>query len=165
MAVNVMNRTISRAAIALTLVAGLVASVAPANALGTPKAQSAISWSWQDGADRVHRDFAEEDYDMITDMPMVRVLVTPPSVSRRVILDEFDELSGDWVLSYSGRTDAFGVALLPVNPLCLGDFGTAPTWCDHDVTYRIRVLRSGTQKNMTSRPFTVSYLAAGEGTF
>ena len=109
MAVNVMNRTISRAAIALTLVVGLVASVAPANALGTPKAQAAISWAWQDGADRVHRDFAEEDYDMITDMPMVRVLVTPPSVSRRVILDEFDELSGEWVLSYSGRTDATGV--------------------------------------------------------
>jgi len=98
-------------------------------------------------------------------MAMVRVLVTPPSVSRRVILDEFDELSGDWVLSYSGRTDALGVALLPVNPLCLGDFGTAPVWCDHDVTYRIRVLRSGTQKPMTSRPFTVSYLSAGEGTF
>jgi hypothetical protein len=165
MAVNVMNRTISRAAIALTLVVGLVASVAPANALGTPKAQAAISWSWQDGADRAHRDFAEEDYDMITDMAMVRVLVTPPSVSRRVILDEFDELSGEWVLSYAGRKDALGVALLPVNPLCLGDFGTAPTWCDHDVTYRIRVLRSGTQKPMTSRSFTVSYLAAGEGTF
>ena len=102
---------------------------------------------------------------MITDMPMVRVLVAPPSVGRRVILDEFDELSGNWVLSYSGRTDATGVALLPVNPLCMGDFGTAPVWCDHDVTYRIRVLRSGTQKNMTSRTFTVSYLAAGEGTF
>ena len=68
---NVMNRTISRAAIALTLVVGLVASVAPANALGTAKAQAAISWSWQDGADRVHRDFAEEDYDMITDMPKI----------------------------------------------------------------------------------------------
>ena len=114
---NVMNRTISRAAIALTLVAGLVASVAPANALGTPKAQAAISWTWQDGADRVHRDFAEEDYDMITDMAMVRVLVAPPSVSRRVILDEFDELSGEWVLSYAGRTDALGVALLPDNEL------------------------------------------------
>jgi len=165
MAVNVMNRSISRAAIALTLVVGLVASVAPANALGTPRAQAAVSWAWQDGADSVHRDFAEEDYDMITDMPMVRVVVAPPSVSRRVILDEFDELSGEWILSYSGRTDALGVALLPVNPLCLGDFGTAPVWCDHDVTYRIRVLRSGTQKNMTSRSFTVSYLAAGEGTF
>ena len=93
---NVMNRTISRAAIALTLVAGLVASVAPANALGTPKAQAAISWTWQDGADRVHRDFAEEDYDMITDMAMVRVLVNPPSVSRRVILDEFDELDDEF---------------------------------------------------------------------
>lgn len=162
---NVMNRSISRAVIALTLVFGLVASIAPANALGTPKTQAAVTWAWQDGADRAHRDFAEEDYDMITEMPMIRVLVTPPSVSRRVILDEFDELSGDWIISYSGRTDAFGVALLPVNPLCLGDFGTAPAWCDHDVTYRIRVLRSGTQKNMTSRSFTVSYLAAGEGTF
>ena len=165
MAVKVKNRSISRAATALTLIVGLVASIAPANALGTPKTQAAISWAWQDGADRVHRDFAEEDYDMITDMPMVRVQVTPPSVSRRVILDEFDELSGEWVLSYSGRTDATGVALLPVNPLCAGDFGTAPTWCDHDVAYRIRVLRSGTQKNMTSRIFTVSYLSAGEGTF
>jgi len=159
------KNTLSRALVALTLVLGMVASVTPANALGTPKAQAAVSWSWQDGADRVHRDFAEEDYDMITDMPMVRVVVAPPSVSRRVMLDEFDELSGEWALSYSGRTDANGVALLPVNPLCMGDFGTAPVWCDHDVTYRIRVLRSGTQKNMTSRSFTVSYLAAGEGTF
>ena len=116
---TVRNTKLSRAAVALTLVLGMVASIAPANALGTPKAQAAVSWTWQDGADRVHRDFAEEDYDMITDMPMVRVLVAPPSVGRRVILDEFDELSGNWVLSYSGRTDATGVALLPVNPLSL----------------------------------------------
>jgi hypothetical protein len=162
---KVKNKSIARATIALTLVLGMVASIAPATALGTPKAQAAVSWTWQDGADRVHRDFAEEDYDMITDMPMIRVLVAPPSVSRRVILDEFDEYSGDWVPSFSSRTDSTGVALLPVNPLCMGDFGTAPVWCDHDVTYRIRVLRSGTQKNMTSRSFTVSYLAAGEGTF
>jgi hypothetical protein len=169
MDVKVMNMKISRAKIALSLViglvAGLVGTTAPANALGTAKTQASVSWTWQDSADRAHRDFAEEDYDMITDLPMVRVLVTPPSVSRRVILDEFDELSGEWSMSYSGRTDALGIALLPVNPLCLGDFGTSPTWCDHDVTYRIRVLRSGTQKNMTSRSFTVSYLAAGEGTF
>jgi len=165
MAVKIANTRTSRALIALSIVAGLVASSTPANALGTAKAQASVSWTWQDSADRAHRDFAEEDYDMITDMPMVRVVVTPPSVSRRVILDEFDELSGDWSISYSGRTDALGVALLPVNPLCLGDFGTSAVWCDHDVTYRIRVLRSGTQKNMTSRSFTVSYLAAGEGTF
>lgn len=162
---NTFTTKFSRVLIALMTTIGLVASVAPAQALGTPKAQASVVWAWQDGADRAHRDFAEEDYDMITEMPMVRVLVTPPSVSRRVILDEFDELSGDWIISYSGRTDAFGVALLPVNPLCFGDFGTAPAWCDHDVTYRIRVLRSGTQKNMTSRNFTVSYLSAQEGTF
>jgi hypothetical protein len=165
MSMKVTYKSIARAATALTLVFGMVVSIAPATALGTPKAQAAVSWSWQDGADRVHRDFAEDDYDMITDMPMIRLLVAPPSVSRRVILDEFDEYSGDWVPSFSSRTDATGVALLPVNPLCMGDFGTAPVWCDHDVTYRIRVLRSGTQKNMTSRSFTVSYLAAGEGTF
>lgn len=159
------NRKISRTIIALVLGLGLVASVAPAQALGTAKAQASVSWTWQDSADRAHRDFAEEDYDMITEMPMVRVLVTPPSVSRRVILDEFDEFSGEWVLSFAGRTDSAGVAFLQVNPLCLGDFGSAPVWCDHDVTYRIRVLRSGTQKAMTSRSFTVSYLAAGEGTF
>jgi hypothetical protein len=60
MAVKISNTKTSRALIALSIVAGLVASSTPANALGTAKVQASVSWTWQDSADRAHRDFAEE---------------------------------------------------------------------------------------------------------
>ena len=36
-----------------------------ANALGKPKVQQTITWGWEDGADKGHRDFSEDDYDCL----------------------------------------------------------------------------------------------------
>ena len=57
-------------------------SSVPANALGTPKVQQVVSWGWEDGADKKHRDFSEDDYDDITEMPRLQVTVSPSSVGR-----------------------------------------------------------------------------------
>ena len=136
-----------------------------ANALGTPKTQQAVSWAWEDGADRAHRDFSEDDYDMANGMPPILVTISPSTVGRRVILETYDEFTGTWTQELSTRTNAQGVAKILVDPYCNDDFGGSPAWCDHDKTYRLKVLKSGTQKVLLSKPFAVSFVASEEGTF
>jgi hypothetical protein len=70
-----------------------------------------------------------------------------------------------WSQALSTRTNATGVAKFQVDPYCGDEFGSSPAWCDHDKTYRIRVLRSGTQKVLVSKPFVVSFVASEEATF
>lgn len=155
---------------AVAVVAAVIAMTSalvstPANALGTPKAQQAVSWGWEDGADKGHRDFSQDDYDIASDMPSLEVTVAPAGVGRRVILESYDEYMQTWSQELSTRTNAAGVAKFQVDPYCSDEYGTAPAWCDHDKTYRIRVLRSGTQKVLVSKPFVVSFVASEEATF
>jgi len=110
-------------------------SSVPANALGTPKVQQVVSWGWEDGADKKHRDFSEDDYTQ------------------------------NWVQELATRTDARGVVKFLVNPLCDEYSYTPGMWCDRDVTYRIRVLKSGTQKALISKTFTATFVATEEGNF
>lgn len=128
---------------------------APAQALGTPKVQQVVTWGWEDGADKSHRDFAEEDYDTAAEMPQLQVTVTPTNVGRRVVLESFDDMTLTWLQVAISATNAGGIAKLSVDPSC----DETGTWCDHDTSYRIRVLKSGTQKLIISRPFTISYTA------
>lgn len=137
-----------------------VTLASPTYALGTPKVQQAVTWGWEDGADKGHRDFSEDDYDTVQDMPALKVTVTPATLGRRVILEAYDSYTQTWSTELSTRTDASGVAKLNVDPLCTDDFGGGPAWCDHDKTYRIRVLKSGTQKVLLSKPFVVSFVAS-----
>jgi hypothetical protein len=137
----------------------------PANALGKPKAQQAIVWGWEDGGDKGHRDFSEDDYDTIGEMPAVKVSVLPATVGRRVILEIFNSTTKTWSAEHISRTDADGVALLQVNPLCDEELSSVPMWCDHDSTYRIRVLKSGTQRQSLSNPFVVSFVTTEIDTF
>ena len=140
-------------------------SSVPANALGTPKVQQVVNWGWEDGADKKHRDFSEDDYDDITEMPRLQVTVSPASVGRRVLLEKFDEYTQNWVQELATRTDARGVAKFLANPLC-DEYSEAPgMWCDHDVTYRIRVLKSGTQKALISKTFIATFVTTEEGDF
>ena len=132
----------------------------PANALGKPKVQQSITWGWEDGGDKGHRDFSEDDYDTIGDMPAIKVTVLPATVGRRVILETFDATTKTWSAEHVSRTDADGVALLNVNPLCDEDSSSAAMWCDHDSTYRIRILKSGTQRQSLSNPFVVSFVTS-----
>jgi hypothetical protein len=137
----------------------------PANALGKPKAQQGITWGWEDGGDKGHRDFSEDDYDTIGDMPSVKVTVLPATVGRRVILEAYSARTKTWSAEQVSRTDADGIALLQVNPLCDENFSSVPVWCDHDSTYRIRVLKSGTQRQSLSNPFVVSFVTTEIDTF
>jgi hypothetical protein len=132
----------------------------PANALGKPKVQQSITWGWEDGGDKGHRDFSEDDYDTISEMPSVKVTVLPATVGRRVILETYDATTKTWSAEHISRTDADGIALLNVNPLCEDDSSSTPMWCDHDSTYRIRVLKSGTQRQSLSNPFVVSFVTS-----
>ena len=62
---------------ALILTTALSMSVAstPVNALGTPKEQQKLSWAWADGGDRGHRDFSEDDYDTVDELPTINVTI------------------------------------------------------------------------------------------
>lgn len=137
----------------LAIITSLVST--PAHALGTPKVQQVVTWGWEDGADKSHRDFAEEDYDSAAEMPQLQVTVTPTNVGRRVVLESFDDMTQTWSLEKTANTNSAGIAKLSVDPSC----DATGTWCDHDTSYRIRVLKSGTQKLIVSRPFLVSYTA------
>ena len=143
---------------AVAIVTSLIST--PANALGKPKVQQTITWGWEDGGDKGHRDFSEDDYDTIGDMPAVKVTVLPATVGRRVILETYDATTRTWSAEHVSRTDAEGVALLNVNPLCDDDSSSTSMWCDHDSTYRIRVLKSGTQRQSLSNPFVVSFVTS-----
>jgi hypothetical protein len=98
-------------------------------------------------------------------MPSLQVTISPVGTGRRVILETYDVYLQTWSEELSTRTNAAGVAKFQVDPYCTDEFGSAPAWCDHDKTYRIRVLKSGTQKVVVSKPFVVSFIASEEGTF
>jgi hypothetical protein len=149
----------------LTVALGSFVITPAANALGTPKPQQTITWSWEDGADKGHRDFSEDDYDIATDMPSLQVTISPVGTGRRVILETYDVYLQTWSEELATRTNTVGVAKFQVDPYCTDEFGSAPAWCDHDKTYRIRVLKSGTQKVVVSKPFVVSFIASEVGTF
>ena len=152
--------------VSLVTIVALSAVVTPsANALGTPKPQQVVTWAWEDGADKGHRDFSEDDYDTAADMPSLAVAVSPVAVGRRVILETYDVYLQTWSQELATRTSANGVAKFQVDPYCSDEFGSAPAWCDHDKTYRIRVLKSGTQKVLVSKPFAISFVASEESTF
>jgi hypothetical protein len=145
------------AAVAVMAITSSILS-APANALGKPKAQQSITWGWEDGGDKGHRDFSEDDYDTVGEMPSLKVSILPATVGRRVILEVLNPVTKSWSAEQISRTDADGVARLQVNPLCSDGAYSDSMWCDHDSTYRIRVLKSGTQRQSLSNPFAVSFV-------
>ena len=138
----------------LAIISAMIST--PAHALGTPKVQQVVTWGWEDGADKSHRDFAEEDYDTAADVPQIQVTVSPTGVGRRIVLESFDDWTQTWSQVTTAQTNASGVAKMSVDPSC----DATGNWCDHDTSYRIRVLKSGTQKLIISRPFVVSYTAS-----
>ena len=152
----------------LVIVAALSAALLSptANALGKPKVQQTITWGWEDGADKGHRDFSEDDYDTAAEMPSLLVTVTPASSGRRIVLEVYDPYFMTWSQELATRTDGLGVAKFQVDPYCGDEFGSSSAaWCDHDKTYRIRVLKSGTQKVLVSKPFAISFMASEEASF
>ena len=156
-------KTIIAAVAAVAITSSIVST--PANALGKPKAQQSITWGWEDGGDKGHRDFSEDDYDTVSEMPSLKVTILPGTVGRRVILEVFNAGTQNWSAEQISRTDGDGIARLQVSPLCSEDAYSATSWCDHDVTYRIRVLKSGTQRQSLSNSFAVSFVTTEIDTF
>lgn len=151
---------ISRVIGTLTVLFALLGSANSSYALDTPNTsrQQTVSWGWADGADKKHRDFSEDDYADAMEMAPIKVTTTLNGPSRRVVLEAWDPFQQGWVLESQSRTDGAGVALLRVNPYCDGYTKDASEWCDRDITYRIRVLKSGIQRQVISKPFLVTFV-------
>ena len=162
--------------LALTTALSMSVASLPANALGTPKVQQKISWGWADGGDRGHRYFSEDDYDTVDELPTVDVTISARAngnesstvsvkVSRQVVLEKYSPATKTWSAEHVTRTDASGVARLRINQLCDDAMSAYPMWCVHSSTYRIRVLKSGTQRPALSSRFVVSFVTSEEDTF
>jgi hypothetical protein len=144
----------------MTVLYVLLGSVTSSFALDNPTTsrQQTVTWGWADGADKKHRDFSEDDYADAMEMAPIKVIVTTNGPSRRVVLEAWDPFQQGWVLESQSRTDGTGVALLRVNPYCDGYSKDASEWCDRDITYRVRVLKSGIQRQVVSKPFLVTFV-------
>jgi len=163
-------------ALVLTTALSMSLTEMSANALGTPKEQQKLSWAWADGGDRGHRDFSEDDYDTVDELPTINVSIVARGttsdtstvsvkVGRQVILEKYSTATKTWSAVHITRTDATGVARLRINPLCDDEMTKYPMWCVHTDTYRIRVLKSGTQRPALSSQFVVSFVTSEEDTF
>lgn len=144
----------------MTVLFGLIISSNASYALDTPNTsrQQTVTWGWADGADKKHRDFSEDDYADAMEMAPIKVTTSVNGPSRRVILETWDPFQQGWTIESQSRTDGTGVALLRVNPYCEGYTKDASEWCDRDITYRIRVLKSGIQRQVISKPFLVTFV-------
>jgi hypothetical protein len=159
-------KTLAGSLAALVLSAGML-TAAPAQALDSPTAtvnkQQSVTWGWEDGVSKKFRDFSEDDYDDALQIPALKVTVSMPGPGRRVILEVQDPFDRTWSTEVQTRTDANGVALARVNPFCENDYGNSTEWCAHDVTYRLKVLKSGMQRQVVSNPFTVTFVPTEDG--
>ena len=159
-------KTLAGSLAALVLSAGML-TAAPAQALDTTTVtvnkHQTVTWGWEDGVSKKFRDFSEDDYDDALQIPALKVTVSMPGPGRRVILEVQDPFDRTWSTEAQTRTDANGVALARVNPVCENDYGNSTEWCGHDVTYRLKVLKSGMQRQVVSNPFTVTFVPTEDG--
>jgi hypothetical protein len=140
------------------------ANAASATSSTKPSAkQQTIIWNWSDAGDRDSREFLEEDYWSVDELPIIELQITPTSPSRRVLLERFDETEQEWVVLAEERTARGGLAEFFVTPDCTEITGDGEgTWCDYSQTLRIRVLKALGQKQRISKSFEVSFQSAAE---
>ena len=159
-------KTLAGSLAALVRSAGMLTAT-PAQALDNPIAtvnkQQVVAWGWEDGVSKKFRDFSEDDYDDALQIPALKVTVGIPGPGRRVILEVQDPFDRSWSTEVQTRTDIAGVALIRVSPFCENDYGNSTEWCGHDVTYRLKVLKSGMQRQVVSNPFTVTFVPSEDG--
>lgn len=110
----------------LPLVALLLLTAPAADAGPT---DPAYYWRWSDGGTAAARTLHEPALGL---PPSIIVSARPAQPGRLVEL-QYRSPSG-WLTEDSARTDARGRARLEINPYC-GD----GSWCDRDLTYRMRV--------------------------
>lgn len=120
--------------------------------------QQNITWNWSDSGDRDSRDFSEEDYWSVEELPLIELQVAPVAPSRRALLERYDEAEQEWVTLAEERTNSRGLAEFVVVPDCTEITGDGEgSWCDYSQTLRIRVLKALGQKQRTSKSFEVSF--------
>jgi len=125
--------------------------------------QQTITWNWSDSGNRDSREFSEEDYWSIEELPLIELQITPVAPSRRVLLERFDESEQEWVVLAEERTPRGGIAEFVVAPDCIEITGDDEgSWCDYSQTLRIRVLKALGQKQRISKTFEVSFQSATE---
>ena len=136
---------------------------APSSAAGISQASKpssklqVLSWSWSDTNQRGDRQFAEDDYWSVDELPVIEFTISPTIPSRRVLLEKFNDSNQSWEIVAEDRTDARGGAVLFVSPDCreISDYGNP--WCDYSETLRFRVLKALGQKQRISQTFEVTY--------
>lgn len=146
------------------------AQLSPSNAANNststkPSAkQQSISWSWSDSGDRDSREFLEDDYWSVDELPSIELEITPVAPSRRALLESYDDVEQEWVTIAEERTNARGYAEFIISPDCLEITGAGEgSWCDYSQTLRIRVLKALGQKQRISKSFEVSFQSADSG--
>lgn len=141
--------------------------LAPSNAAGTypigragSKMQT-ITWSWSDGEDRGDREFSEEDYWSIDELPVIELQVLPANPLRRILLERFDDSNQSWEVIAEERTNKRGEVNFSISPDCQNDSDFEDTtWCDYSETLRMRVLKTSGQKQRISQSFEVAYASS-----
>lgn len=143
--------------------------LAPSNAAGASQAakpsakQQVLTWNWSDTNERGDREFSEDDYWSIDELPVIEFKISPANPSRRVLIEKFNESNQTWEIIAEERTGTKGDAVFFVSPDCrdISDFGDS-SWCDYSETLRFRVLKALGQKQRISQTFEVTYQSADD---
>ena len=143
--------------------------LATSNAAGASQAakpsakQQVLTWNWSDTNERGDREFSEDDYWSIDELPVIEFKISPANPSRRVLLEKFDDSNQSWETIAEERTSTKGDAVFFVAPDCrhISDFGDS-SWCDYSETLRFRVLKTLGQKQRISQTFDVTYQSADD---
>jgi len=137
-------------------------SAAGANQSSKPSSKmQSITWSWSDSGERGNREFSEEEYWSVDDLPTIELKVAPANPSRRVLLERFDESDQSWEVIAEERTNNRGEVNFFISPDCqnVSDYEDS-TWCDYSETLRMRVLKTLGQKQRISQSFEVTYTSS-----
>lgn len=132
----------------------------PQNSKPSTKLQN-LTWNWSDTEERGDREFTEDEYWSVDELPMIELNVSPSNPSRRVLLERFNEANQSWVVVAEERTNTRGNAIFFVAPDCseVSDLGDV-AWCDYTETLRMRVLKALGQKQRISQTFDVTYVSS-----
>jgi len=143
------------------------AQITPSSAVGSAQSskpsakQQVLTWSWGDTNERGNREFAEEEYWSVEDIPVIELKISPVNPSRRVLLERFNDVDQSWEVIAEERTNSKGEAIIFIGPDCqdISDYADG-SWCDYSETLRLRVLKALGQKQRISQSFEVTYVSS-----
>lgn len=141
----------------------------PSNAAGVSQTakpsskQQVLTWNWSDTNERGDREFVEDDYWSVDELPFIEFTISPTNPTRRVLIEKFNESNQTWQIIAQDRTSTRGDAVFFIAPDCrdISDYGDS-SWCDYSETLRIRVANTFGQKQRISKTFEVTYRSADD---